>query len=231
MGPSLGHPLVGIVPAAGYGTRLLPLRGSKEVYPVGGRPVMDYVVARMRRTGCRDIRVVTRPEKGDVIEHATRSALRIVRGRPASVSESILAGLEETDEEGLVLIGFPDTVWDPADGFVRALAALGAFDVALGLFAEADPRYADVVEVTDRGLVTNVRVKPLGVTQPTWIWGFAVARASALHALEDDPEPGRVFDSMSRRGRVVGIKLPGSYVDIGRPQTLSSVRSGPPPTL
>ena len=55
--------VVGIVPAAGYATRLQPLDCSKEVVPVGGRPVLGYLVERMRAGGASEIRVVTRAEK------------------------------------------------------------------------------------------------------------------------------------------------------------------------
>ncbi|HZB36129.1 MAG TPA: NTP transferase domain-containing protein [Gaiellaceae bacterium] len=55
--------IVGVVPAAGHATRLQPLEGSKELLEIGGRPVFDYLVERLRAGGAEEIRVVTRPEK------------------------------------------------------------------------------------------------------------------------------------------------------------------------
>ncbi len=213
--------LVGVVPAAGYATRLQPLAGSKETYPIAGRPVMDYLIERMQRAGCTDIRVVTRPEKADVIAHAEKRNLTVVLTYPASVSESVLAGLTGTHDDDLVLLGFPDTTWEPPDGFVRLLAALEGFEVALGLFQGREPQRSDVVEFTGLGVVTSVKVKP---QQPasSWIWGCAVACRRALNALAEDPEPGAVFDSMCRRGKVVGVALSGSFVDIGTPEILNA---------
>ncbi len=48
--------IVGVIPAAGRATRLQPLSSSKEVQPIGGRPVMDYLIdasiaAAARRCG------------------------------------------------------------------------------------------------------------------------------------------------------------------------------------
>jgi len=40
--------IVGVIPAAGHAIRLQPLSGSKELLEIGGRPVMDYLVERMR---------------------------------------------------------------------------------------------------------------------------------------------------------------------------------------
>ena len=51
------------MPAAGHATRLQPLEGSKELLEIGGRPVFDYLVERLRAGGAEEIRVVTRPEK------------------------------------------------------------------------------------------------------------------------------------------------------------------------
>jgi CTP:molybdopterin cytidylyltransferase MocA len=99
-----------MVPAAGYATRLQPLTGSKEVLSIDGVPLMDHLVARLQRAACTDIRVVTRPEKSDVIAHAGELGLTVVRAQPLSVSTSLLAGIEGIDPDDVVLIGFPDTI-------------------------------------------------------------------------------------------------------------------------
>jgi choline kinase len=54
---------VGTIPAAGYAVRLQPPDCSKEMLEVGGRPVIDYPVQRMRAAACDELHVVTRLEK------------------------------------------------------------------------------------------------------------------------------------------------------------------------
>ena len=211
--------LVGIVPAAGYATRLQPLAGSKEVLPIAGKPVMDHLIERMRRAGCDDIRVVTRPEKQDVISHSDSHGIKVVLGYPRSVSESILAGLGGTHPDDVVLFGFPDTIWQPLDGFVHLLNALDGFDVALGLFRWAESYRSDVVDFTDSGLVVSIKVRP-EIPTSDWIWGMAVARRRALRALSTTPEPGAVFDSMCLSHLVVGVPMSGPFVDLGTPDAL-----------
>lgn len=205
---------MGVVPAAGYATRLQPLAGSKEMCLVRGRPVMDYLIERMNLAGCDDVRVVTRAEKTDVIAYAEQRDLTVVEARPRSVSESLLAGLEESDPGDVVLFGFPDTIWEPADGFLRLLDALEGFEVALGLFLGTEPERSDVVAFTTSGVVTSIDVKPRKPTS-RWIWGCGVAQRRALDALSDDPEPGVVFDTMCSRGAVAGVALSDIFVDIG----------------
>ena len=218
--------LVGVVPAAGHAVRLQPLTGSKETYPIGGRPVMDHLIERMKRTGCTDVRVVTRPEKTDVIANAERQGLTVVLAYPKSVSESLLAGLQERRPEDVVLFGFPDTVWEPIDGFIRLLDALaGGFDVALGLFRSRELERSDVVDFAQSGIVTSIEVKPR-VPASDWIWGCAAARRDALDDLSTHPEPGAVFQAMCERRRVVGVPLPGPFLDIGTPEGLQAAARG-----
>jgi glucose-1-phosphate thymidylyltransferase len=219
MGADDPHRLVGIVPAAGHAKRLQPLTGSKETYRIAGKPLMDHLIDRLRRAACTDIRVVTRPEKIDVITHAERNGLTVVRAHPSSVSRSLLAGLEGTDPEDIVLLGFPDTIWEPIDGFVRLLDALEGFEVALGLFHGHEPGRSDVVEFAESGIVRSVEVKP-SVPKSNWVWGMAAARRGGLGALAIHPEPGAAFNSMCGGGEVVGVPLSGPFDDLGTRRAL-----------
>lgn len=214
--------LVGIVPAAGYATRMQPLAGSKELLPVGGRPVVDHLLERMGAAGCREIRIVTRPEKKDVLEHARDRGLKIFAGHPGSVSESVSLGLAGLPDEAVILLGFPDTIWRPIDGFTRLLATLDeSCDLVLGLFWFGEPERGDVVALADDGRVASVHVKP-DVPKSNWIWGCAVVRRHALHSLAEHPEPGVLFDALARQGKAAAVELSRSYVDIGTPAALEA---------
>ena len=213
--------LVGVVPAAGHATRLQPLTGSKEVLSIIGVPLMDHLVERLRRAACTDIRVVTRPEKTDVIAHADELGLTVVGAYPPSVSRSLLAGLEGTDPEDVVLFGFPDTIWEPLDGFVRLLDALDGFEVALGLFRGREPDRSDVVEFAESGIVTSVEVKP-PMPKSDWVWGMAAARRRGLDALVIHDEPGAAFNAMCAGGKVAAVPLSGPFDDLGTPEALEA---------
>jgi glucose-1-phosphate thymidylyltransferase len=209
--------VVGIVPAAGYATRLQPLNCSKEIVPVGGRPVMDFLVERMRAGGASEIRVVTRPEKRDVIEHAESLGALVVLARPATTSESFAAGLQGLEPEDVALLGWPDTLWEPPDGYRRLVDAVerGA-EVALGLFElTADLERSDVISFDAEGRIAGVQVKPARPAS-RWIWGCAAARVRALEELAAEEWPGSYFDLLCRRGvELHAERLSDVWLDIG----------------
>jgi glucose-1-phosphate thymidylyltransferase len=223
--------IVGVIPAAGYATRLQPLPGSKEMLPVGGRPVMDYLVDRLRVGGCTALRVVTRPEKADVIAHAEQLGAAVILGYPRTVSASVAAGLDCLSEEDIILIGFPDTLWEPEDGYRQLVRALeDGCDVALGLFRidASDLRRSDVVVLRgDSGQVAGIEIKP---SQPRseWIWGCAAAHAPTLAGLHQTDWPGEYFDALCREGHDVrGIPLSDVWLDVGTEAALNRANSGP----
>lgn len=210
--------IVGVIPAAGYGTRLQPLDGSKEMMRVRGKPVMDHLVDRMRQGGCSRLRVVTRAEKTDVVQHCAELGAEVVLARPASVSESFLAGLQGLASEDVVLMGFPDTLWEPADGYqVLVRAVLSGRDVALGLFRLRGPdlQRSDVVIVDDAGRVVDVHVKPISPVSD-WIWGCAAARVGTMKGLGRTEWPGGYFGLLAAEGHDVrGLPLSDSWLDVG----------------
>lgn len=170
--------IVGVIPAAGHATRLQLLSGSKEMLTIGGKPVMDHLVERMRAGGCIRLRVVTRPEKKDVIAHAAELGADVVLGHPATVSESFLAGMAGLGEDDIVLIGLPDTLWEPIDGFRPLVDAVReGSEVAVGLFRidAADLPRSDVVAFGVDGSIARIDIKPVEPASD-WIWAAPPGR-------------------------------------------------------
>jgi dTDP-glucose pyrophosphorylase len=212
---------VGVVPAAGHAERLQPLRGSKEVLSLGGRPVIDYVFERLRAAEPDRLIVVTRREKVDVVQHARDAGAEVVLARPASIPESLAAALVDVADGDIVMFGFPDSIWQPPDGFVRLVAGVEAgADAALGLFEMGEPGRSDVVTLDERGRISDVTVKPARPASNT-IWGCAAARGSALRDLEAELEVGAHFHRLAQKGRVEGVFLSDWYLDIGTPEALA----------
>ena len=60
-----------VVPVAGVGTRLLPATKSqpKEMLPVGKKPIVQYVVEELARSGCEQILFVTGRGKDSIENH------------------------------------------------------------------------------------------------------------------------------------------------------------------
>ena len=217
--------LVGLIPAAGHATRLALRAGSKEMLRIRGRPVMDHLVARLRAARVDELRVITRPEKEDLVRHCARLGAVVVPGHPIDVAASLklgLAGLQDHDE---VLFGFPDTLWEPENGFVPVLAALrGGARVALGLFETPDLQRSDVVAFGADGEIAGIEVKP-AVPPSDVIWGIAAAHAGTLAGLQEGTEPGVYFGRLAEGGGVVGVRLSSEWIDVGTPESLSRARA------
>lgn len=225
--------VTGVIPAAGYATRLQPLDASKEMYPIGGRPVIDYLVERMRVAPCDRIRIVTRPEKVDVVEYAESQGCEVIVASPPTLGESIALGLAELESDDVVLLGFPDSIWEPADGYTALIQTLDkGYDVVLGLFRAQRPETCDVVVVGNSGFVHALELKSAKPSSDVF-WGAAAARARALEGLSRSKDPGVLFKKLCRTSAIPGIWLSECYVDIGtkaglrEAQTLSSAGAEP----
>jgi NDP-sugar pyrophosphorylase family protein len=199
------------------------MSGSKEMLLVAGRPVIDRLVERMTAGGADEIRVVTRPDKSDVVHHAHAIGASVIEGEPRSVADSVFLGIRTLDEDDIVLIGFPDTLWEPVDGFERLVKSLGDVDAALGLFRTADLARSDVVVLDDTGLVSEIAVKP-NRPRSDLIWGCAAVRRRALQELERHTELGHLLDKLARAGKVRGVQLSNSWLDVGTKDALARVR-------
>ena len=225
--------MLGIVPAAGAGSRLQPLAFSKEMLPVGSavdehgveRPkaVSEFLVDRMLLAGADRICFVLSPEKTDILPYYARhqAAQRfcyVVQEQPSGLCDALFRALQVMHHDEDVLIGLPDTVWFPIDGF----RALPQGELAFLLFPVDDPQRFDAV-VTRGEAVIEIEVKAER-PRSKWVWGafrMPAAIFCALHQLW--LEPGRrdeyvgslVNQYLARGGRARGIRAGQRYYDIG----------------
>lgn len=221
--------IVGVIPAAGYAERLQPIDCSKELLPIAGRPIMDYVVERMRVGGCSELRIVTRPEKQDVISYAERIGATLVLDHPNTINESLAAGLAGLAPDDIALLGFPDSLWEPIEGYGLLIEAVEqGQDAALGLFdvPEGVPG-SDCVSLDDAGGIAGFQIKPEHPPS-TLTWGCAAARVRALAGLADVEWPSQHMDALRKRGQLIGVPLSSAYVDIGTPQALRDTQTAWP---
>jgi hypothetical protein len=169
----------------------------------------------MEAGGCTEIRVVTRPDKADVRRYAEQRGLTVVLGHPPHVGASVAAGLAGCAKGELIALGYPDTLWEPLDGFAALRALVGGrTEVVLGLFDTPDAARSDVVITDEFGRITEILIKP---PQPpsTVIWGCLVARVGALDGIDQVEWPSELFRSLIAEGRIAGQYLSDRWLDIG----------------
>ena len=216
--------VVGVVPAAGYALRLQPLPHSKEMLQVGGRPIMDYLVDRMRAGGAEEIRVVTRREKEDVIAHCERLGASVVLAdRPRSTRRSP-RGWRGSPRPTSCCSASRTRCGCPRTASVASPRPVESGpDVALGLFDVPGVEGSDYLVLDESGAITDIDIKPVE-PRSTWIWGCAAARARALEGLADVEWPSTHMLELRARGvDVAGVPLSSVYLDIGTPSSLERV--------
>lgn len=231
----------GVIPAAGVGSRIQPLAFSKELLPVGSRredgterprAVSEYLVERMLRAGATKICFVISPGKSDIVEYfggdiGDARICYVVQQKPLGLCDAIFRVLPfvQTDEE--ILVGLPDTVWFPEDGF----ALLEPGELSFLLFPSEHPELFDSVRCDSLGRIESILVKePTAV--PSWIWGAFRLPGRVLRALyaiwlereKSDEYIGTLVNAYIAGGGVALAKKRGeAYVDVG---TLGGYRQG-----
>jgi GTP:adenosylcobinamide-phosphate guanylyltransferase len=109
--------MIGIIPAAGYGTRLYELGKEypKSVLPYKEKPLLVWNVEWLRLQGCDDIRVVVSHQEDKIREVVSQYGLDVTITNPATMgglSQSVLSGLEVSPASGSVLIVLGDILVD-----------------------------------------------------------------------------------------------------------------------
>lgn len=183
-------PTIGLIPAAGQGTRISPLPMSKELFPVGFRMVTGkvgprpkvvchYLLEKMQRAGATQAFFILRPGKwdipnflGDGADMGMRLAYLTVHvpfGVPFSLNQAypFLRG-------ATVVLGFPDILFEPAHAYQVLLERLhgGNADVVLGLFPTKQPEKVGVVDFDQAGVVRGIYEKS-SFTHLPYMWAIA----------------------------------------------------------
>jgi glucose-1-phosphate thymidylyltransferase len=236
--------VVGLVPAAGHGTRLGPLPFSKELLPVAfdsavsptatsPRLVCEDVLGQLRRAGVEVVYLVLAHGKWDLpayLGDGSRFGLSIAylvvdSPHPAATVNHARAAVGDA----VVAFGFPDIVAEPGDALAQVLAQrqrAGA-DVVLGLFPADRPDKCDLVEADASGAVRGVRVKPgtgKGLAWAMAAWSVRFTRFLEAHLAQraadgdaTEVHVGHVFAAALDAGLdISSVTFPdGWYLDVG----------------
>lgn len=223
----------GVIPADGLGTRIQPLAFSKELLPVGTRrdgemerprAVCEYLVDRMLLADATRICFVISPAKTDIMNYfggqiSDAAICYAIQPNPSGLCDAIFTALPFISPEDDVLVGLPDTVWFPENGF----AELPPQSFSFLLFPVSHPELFDAVVTDGHDRVLEVQVKtPLASTN--WVWGAFRLRGQDLANLHElwlergrkDQYIGGLVNEYIRRGATVGAVRRGErYVDVG----------------
>jgi glucose-1-phosphate thymidylyltransferase len=228
-----------IILAAGYATRLRPLTDTipKQLLPVGGRPMLDWVCDRVAEVTDRIDLVTNARFAGDFDEWARRRGGVAVHDDGTVSNDDRLGAIGDiafvldrigADDDLLVVAG--DNLFDFALGdFVGftlgkgVASGVAVYDCGdLGLAAQYG-----IVDVDENDRVTSFEEKPPAPTTTL------VATAAYVYHREHVPlvsryldegnppdQPGRLVAWLYRREPVYAYRFPGLWFDIGNPEQL-----------
>jgi glucose-1-phosphate thymidylyltransferase len=241
--------IVGIIPAAGLGTRLGQMPFSKELYPLGykaggtSKVVSEYLLELMQEAGAEQVYFILRDGKwdipayfGDGCKYNMPFAYLMMNrpyGTPFSVDQAYTFVKDKT-----VVFGFPDIIVEPEDVFVKLLDKQKntQADVVLSLFEVMHPHKWDMVETDEVGNVKAILPKPSHSTlTKAWciaVWSPAFTAFMHQYLLEIEPEfilgeqkeipMGAVMQAAIFAGlQLQSVYFPeGSCLDMGTPEDL-----------
>jgi dTDP-glucose pyrophosphorylase len=210
-----------------------PLAFSKELLPVGSRvedgqerprAVSEYLVERMIVGGADKLCFVIAPGKTDILEYYGArlwgaDVAYVVQPNPGGLCDAVFRALPLIGRDETVLIGLPDTVWTPEDGFAR----LPEDGLSFLLFPVERPELFDAVVTDQHGAVQEIEVKKQGA-RSHWIWGGMKMPGSLLHELHQlwcrperqDEYFGTLVNAwIAEGGKAVGVRAGQAYVDTG----------------
>jgi glucose-1-phosphate thymidylyltransferase len=194
--------LVGLIPAAGQGTRLAPLPMSKELFPLGFRPVAGkadprpkvvchYLLEKMRQAGVGEAFFILRPGKWDIPNYLGDGAdlgmrlayltVHVPFGVPFSLNQAY-----PFVQGATVVMGFPDILFGPEQAYTLLLQRLRRrqADVVLGLFPTDQPANVGVVEFDQTGRVLGIYEKS-AYTHLPYMWAIAAWQPSFTDFLHE----------------------------------------------
>ncbi len=241
---------IGLIPAAGQALRLGPLPCSKELYPIGfqretpsaPKVACQYLLERMRAAGITRAYIVLRAGKWDIPAYFGDGArldmhlAYLLMGLPFGAPYTLDQAWPFVQQVRIAL-GFPDVLFEPADGFARLLVRqdrTGA-DVVLGLFPAHRPHKCDMVEIGAEHRVVRIVIKPQA-TELRYTWLIAVWKPTFTRFMHDylaaasskqPTAPRELFVGDVVQAAIdAGLRVEaerfeeGSAIDVGTPEDL-----------
>ncbi len=216
-----------LIIAAGYATRLRPLTDDfpKGLLPVGGRPIVDWIVDNIRRAGIQDVQLVTNARFAPLFEQWSDGVTIIDDG--TSTNDTRLGAIgdihfADLDDDALIIAG--DNLFDyeladllefqrSRDGSAVAVHDVGSKELAkkYGVIdVDADGRIVDFAEKPEQPTSTLIATA-------TYLYTRAHLRLLETYLAEGNPpdQPGHFVEWLHRREPVYAYRFDGGWYDIG----------------
>jgi glucose-1-phosphate thymidylyltransferase len=218
-----------LILAAGYATRLRPLTDSipKQLLPVGGRPMVDWILDGIRETSADEVHLVTNARFADDFERWAQDKDVRIHNDGTTSNEDRLGAIGDIrfvglDDDLLVVAGDNlfdysladyEAYWSERDGSCVAVLDVGDLELATNY---------GIVEVDGNDRVIGFVEKPehppstLCATA-TYLYEREHVRLVEQYLAEGNPpdQPGNYVGWLHRREPVYAYRFVGHWYDIG----------------
>lgn len=218
-----------LILAAGYATRLRPLTDSipKQLLPVGGRPMVDWILERIAETSADEVHLVTNARFAADFERWADGKDVLVHNDGTTSNEDRLGAIGDIrfvglDDDLLVIAGdnlFDDSLADYESYWrTRGGSSVAVLDVG---DRELAKQYG-VVDVDEDDRITDFLEKPADppttlCATATYLYTREHARLVATYLDEGNPpdQPGNFVAWLHERAPVYAYRFRGEWYDIG----------------
>jgi glucose-1-phosphate thymidylyltransferase len=228
-----------LILAAGYATRLRPLTDTipKQLLPVGGRPMVDWILDKVEAAGIDDVHLVTNGRFAPDFERWANGKNVHIHDDGTTSNETRLGAIgnirfvqERTDLDDDLVVIAGDNLFDYAlADFIEywhgkpESSAVAVYDVGKPELA----RLYGVVEVDESERILSFVEKPenpqstLAATA-TYLYSREHARLVETYLEEGNPpdQPGNFIAWLQQREPVYAYAFAGGWYDIGDPEQL-----------
>ncbi len=217
-----------MVMAAGHGTRMRPLTNdrSKAMVDVGGRPLIDHTLERLKDVGVEDAVVnvhahadhlethlIQRTQRPKITISNERDALLetgggLVKALPLLGDDPIfICNIDAIWLENKAVLGAMLKVWDPAK--MDDLLLLAPIKDTLGYAGQGD------FTLDDEGRIHRRK----GSSAPFVYAGIQIARLEPAKAFKVEAfSRNKIWDVSLSKGRAFGVVMDGFWMHVGDPQ-------------
>jgi glucose-1-phosphate thymidylyltransferase len=227
-----------LILAAGYATRLYPLTQNvaKPLLPVAGRPMIDYILDRIREADPDDVHVVTNSKFAPAFEEWAPAKVTVHDDGTASEDDrrGAIGDLQfviehaAIDDDLLVIAG--DNLFDYSLAEYLSWWRSKGVASAVALYEPGDrellKQYAVVEIDEDERIVSFVEKpeEPQGTLAATATYLFHREHVKLVRTYLDEgnvpDQPGRFVEWLHRRAPVYGYRFSGEWLDIGDKEQL-----------
>ena len=218
-----------LILAAGYATRLRPLtdRIPKQLLPVGGRPMLDWILDRIVETSADEVHLVTNARFAADFEHWAQDKEVHVHNDGTTSNEDRLGAIGDIhfvglDDDLLAVAGDNlfdysladyEAYWRAKGGSCVAVHDVGDRELAkkYGIVdVDADDRITNFVEKPDEPPTTLCATA-------TYLYKRDDAARVATYLDEGNPpdQPGNFVAWLHTRAPVYAYRFPGEWYDVG----------------